>query len=145
MKCTRQGSKRKKKREGKLHQWSPEIRGWSPKWLDPPMLARRCSQQLSKSTTSFFKVSIRVSIASTAGWTFFMKKARAISWRWSRMNSIAKPTLINFWTAALHYKIFSEETVSTKLCPISFITLPSSFKKCSLVERPRKNPCMKSP
>ena len=31
------------------------------------------------------------------------------------------------------------------LCSMSFITLPHNFKKCSLMERPRRNPRMKSP
>ena len=97
IKCTKWGNKRRKttKKGGELHhhQRSPEIRGWSPKRLDPPMLERRCSRQLSKSATTFLRVSMRVSMASIAGWTFLIKQARAISRRWSRMNSTANPML----------------------------------------------------
>ena len=73
-------------------------------------------------------------MASTTGWSFFVKKARAISRRWSSRNFMAKPTLINSWTAALHYRILSANTVSKKLCSILFITLPNSLRKCSLVD-----------
>ena len=60
-------------------------------------------------------------------------------------NSKAKPTLISSWIAALHCRILSVETVSTKLCSMSFIILPNILRKCSLAERPRRNPCIKSP
>ena len=59
-------------REGKRrklhhHQRSSEMRVWSPKRLDPPMLERRRLWLPSNSATSFFRALIRVSITSTAG------------------------------------------------------------------------------
>ena len=124
---------------GRVHNQRLVIRVSPWKWSRVVTLKRRRSRWASKSTISFFKLSMWVSMISIASWTLCLKKTQAISRKCTSRNPTSKSTRISSWTATIHYKILSAKTMSTKLCLMSFITHPNRLRKCSQAEQPRGN------